>query len=76
MRARKLRLCTLATRDGAGLGVLTERGIVDVAKANALFRMKAPADIHAVYPVRHQATARVRAFVDHLATHFSTGLPT
>lgn len=29
-----------------------------------------PADIHAVYPVRHQGTARVRAFVDHLATHF------
>ena len=26
-----------------------------------------PADIHAVYPVRHQGTARVRAFVDHLA---------
>ena len=30
-----------------------------------------PADIHAVYPVRHQATARVRAFVDHLAAHFA-----
>ncbi|NNU45397.1 LysR family transcriptional regulator [Ramlibacter montanisoli] len=30
-----------------------------------------PADIHAVYPVRHQGTARVRAFVDHLAEHFA-----
>jgi LysR family transcriptional activator of dmlA len=29
-----------------------------------------PADIHAVYPARHQGTARVRAFVDHLAEHF------
>ena len=29
-----------------------------------------PADIYAVYPVRHQATARVRAFVDHLAQEF------
>ncbi len=29
-----------------------------------------PADIHAVYPVRHQGTARVRAFVEHLAAHF------
>jgi DNA-binding transcriptional LysR family regulator len=29
-----------------------------------------PADIHAVYPVRHQHTARVRAFVEHLAAHF------
>jgi LysR family transcriptional regulator, transcriptional activator for dmlA len=29
-----------------------------------------PADIHAVYPVRHQGTLRVRAFVDHLAREF------
>jgi 2-keto-4-pentenoate hydratase/2-oxohepta-3-ene-1,7-dioic acid hydratase in catechol pathway len=48
MRARNLRLCTLASRDGGGLGVATERGILDVAKASALFRTKAPADIHEV----------------------------
>ena len=30
-----------------------------------------PADIHAVYPVRHQGTARVRVFVDHLAQEFA-----
>ena len=30
-----------------------------------------PADIHAVYPARHQGTARVRAFVDHLAEEFA-----
>ncbi len=29
-----------------------------------------PADIHAVYPVRHQGTARVHAFVEHLVAHF------
>lgn len=29
-----------------------------------------PADIHAVYPVQHQHSARVRAFVEHLARHF------
>ena len=29
-----------------------------------------PADIHAVYPYRHQVSARVRAFVEHLASHF------
>jgi DNA-binding transcriptional LysR family regulator len=29
-----------------------------------------PADIHAVYPQRHQVSARVRAFVDFLANHF------
>lgn len=30
-----------------------------------------PADIYAVYPQRHQASARVRAFVDFLAAHFA-----
>lgn len=29
-----------------------------------------PADIHAVYPQRHQVSGRVRAFVDFLAAHF------
>lgn len=29
-----------------------------------------PADIHAVYPQRHQVSARVRAFVDFVASHF------
>jgi LysR family transcriptional activator of dmlA len=29
-----------------------------------------PADIHVVYPQRHQLSARVRAFVDFLAKHF------
>ncbi len=40
--------CTLAGRDGGTLGLRTERGILDVAKASALFRIKAPTDIHAV----------------------------
>jgi 2-keto-4-pentenoate hydratase/2-oxohepta-3-ene-1,7-dioic acid hydratase in catechol pathway len=48
MRARKLSLCTLASREGGALGVATERGIVDVAKAAAAFRIKAPTDIHEV----------------------------
>jgi DNA-binding transcriptional LysR family regulator len=30
-----------------------------------------PADIHAVYPQRHQVSARVRSFVDFLQAHFS-----
>ena len=29
-----------------------------------------PADIHAVWPQRHQMSVRVRAFVDYLAGHF------
>jgi 2-keto-4-pentenoate hydratase/2-oxohepta-3-ene-1,7-dioic acid hydratase in catechol pathway len=38
----------LATRGGGGLGVVTEGGVLDVAKASALFRVRAPDDIHAV----------------------------
>lgn len=34
-----------------------------------------PADIYAVYPAQHQGTARVRAFVDHLALHFGARDP-
>ncbi|QNP59224.1 LysR substrate-binding domain-containing protein [Paenacidovorax monticola] len=34
-----------------------------------------PADIHAVYPQRHQAATRVRAFVDFLAAHFEGTTP-
>jgi 2-keto-4-pentenoate hydratase/2-oxohepta-3-ene-1,7-dioic acid hydratase in catechol pathway len=48
MRARQMRLCTFANREGGGLGLVTERGVLDVAKASSLFRVKAPADIHAV----------------------------
>jgi len=48
MRARQMRLCTFADREGGGLGLVTESGVLDVAKASALFRAKAPSDIHAV----------------------------
>lgn len=48
LRARNMTFCTLAGRDGNTLGLKTERGILDVAKASALFRIKAPTDIHAV----------------------------
>jgi 2-keto-4-pentenoate hydratase/2-oxohepta-3-ene-1,7-dioic acid hydratase in catechol pathway len=40
--------CTLAGPGGGTLGLRTERGILDVAKASGLFRMKAPTDLHAV----------------------------
>jgi DNA-binding transcriptional LysR family regulator len=80
----------LGTNDGeiavnwalAGLGLVL-RAEWDIARYLRSGRLRQvlenwqapPADIHAVYPVRHQGTARVRAFVDHLATHFSSGLP-
>jgi 2-keto-4-pentenoate hydratase/2-oxohepta-3-ene-1,7-dioic acid hydratase in catechol pathway len=48
MRARNMTFCTLATPGGGTLGLKTERGILDVAKASRLFRIKAPTDIHAV----------------------------
>jgi 2-keto-4-pentenoate hydratase/2-oxohepta-3-ene-1,7-dioic acid hydratase in catechol pathway len=48
MRARQMRLCTIANREGGGLGLVTERGVLDVAKAAALLRVRVPTDIHAV----------------------------
>jgi 2-keto-4-pentenoate hydratase/2-oxohepta-3-ene-1,7-dioic acid hydratase in catechol pathway len=48
LRARNMTLCNLAAPGGGTLGVRTARGIVDVAKAAAQFRIKAPTDIHAV----------------------------
>lgn len=48
MRARGMTFCTLAGGNGGTLGLRTGRGILDVAKAAALFRIKAPTDIHAV----------------------------
>ncbi len=47
MRARNMTLCTLAGGGGT-LGLKTERGILDVARASTLFGVKAPTDIHAV----------------------------
>lgn len=48
MRARNLTFCTLIGRDGDTLGLKTERGILNVAEASRVFRIKAPTDIHAV----------------------------
>ncbi len=76
---------TLSTNDGeiavnwalAGHGIVM-RAEWDIARYLRSGRLKPvlenyrtpPADIHAVYPQRHQASARVRAFVDFLAAHF------
>ena len=48
MRARDMTFCTLTGRNGSTLGLRTERGILDVARASRLYRIKAPTDIHAV----------------------------
>lgn len=40
--------CMLAGGAGGTLGLKVEHGILDVARASQLFRIKAPADIHAV----------------------------
>ena len=76
----------LSTNDGeiAVNWALAGRGIVmraewDVARYLRSGRLKQvlenwqtpPADIYAVYPQRHQSSARVRAFVDFLAGHFA-----
>jgi DNA-binding transcriptional LysR family regulator len=76
----------LSTNDGeiavnwalAGLGIVL-RAEWDVARylrsgrlVQVLENWQAPpADIHAVYPARHQGTMRVRAFVDFLAEEFA-----
>ena len=48
MKARNMTFCTLAGGGSGTLGIRTERGILDVARASRLFRIKAPTDIHAV----------------------------
>ena len=40
--------CTLSGREGLSLGVKTDKGILDVARASALFRVKSPLSIHEV----------------------------
>lgn len=80
----------LSTNDGeiavnwalAGLGIVM-RAEWDVARYLASGRLRQvlehwqtpPADIHAVYPERHQGAARVRAFVNFLAAHFAGTTP-
>ena len=75
----------LSTNDGeiavhwalAGLGIVL-RAEWDIARYLRSGRLRQvlenwqspPADIYAVYPVRHQGAARVHAFVEHLAAHF------
>jgi DNA-binding transcriptional LysR family regulator len=61
----------------AGLGIVL-RAEWDIARYLRSGRLRQvletwqapPADIYAVYPVRHQGAARVHAFVEHLAAHF------
>lgn len=48
VRARNMTFCTLAGESGGTLGLKTGQGILDVAKASRLFRIKAPTDLHAV----------------------------
>lgn len=76
----------LSTNDGevavnwalAGLGIVL-RAEWDVTRYIKSGRLQPllekwdtpPADIHAVYPARHAGTARVQAFVQHLAAYFS-----
>jgi DNA-binding transcriptional LysR family regulator len=75
----------LSTNDGeiavhwalAGLGIVM-RAEWDIARYLKSGRLRQvldnwqtpPADIYAVYPVRHQGSARVRAFVEHLEAGF------
>ena len=61
--------------DGHGIVMRAEWDIARYLRSGRLRQVlqhyqMPPADIHAVYPQRHQLSARVRTFVDFLASHF------
>jgi len=61
--------------DGHGILMRAEWDIAKYLRSGRLRQVlenwqTPPADIHVVYPQRHQLSARVRAFVDFLAQHF------
>jgi LysR family transcriptional activator of dmlA len=61
--------------DGHGILMRAEWDIAKYLRSGRLVQVlenyrTPPADIHAVYPARHQHSVRVKAFVDFLARHF------
>lgn len=61
--------------DGHGILMRAEWDIAKYLRSGRLVQVlenyrTPPADIHAVYPQRHQLSGRVRAFVDFVADHF------
>lgn len=61
--------------DGHGILMRAEWDIAKYLRSGRLVQVlenyrTPPADIHAVYPQRHQHSVRVKAFVDFLARHF------
>jgi len=66
--------------DGHGILMRAEWDIAKYLRSGRLVQVlehwqTPPADIHAVYPQRHQTAARVRAFVDFLVQAFSASAP-
>lgn len=66
--------------DGHGIVMRAEWDIARYLRSGRLVTVlddyiTPPADIHAVYPQRHQTAARVRTFVDFLAQAFAVSLP-
>ena len=64
--------------DGHGILMRAEWDIAKYLRSGRLVQVlenyrTPPADIHAVYPQRHQLSGRVRAFVDFLAGRFGEG---
>lgn len=61
---------------GHGIVLRSEWDIAPYLRSGELVRVLAPwvgaaADIHAIYPPRHHLSAKVRAFIDFLATRFA-----
>ena len=68
------------TLEGHGIVMRAEWDVARYLRSGRLVQVLAdhhtpPADIYAIYPQRHQAAARVRAFVDFLVGRFASSTP-
>ncbi len=66
--------------EGHGIVMRAEWDVARYLRSGRLVQVLAdhhtpPADIYAIYPQRHQAAARVRAFVDYLVGRFASSTP-
>jgi DNA-binding transcriptional LysR family regulator len=66
--------------EGHGIVLRAEWDVARYLRSGRLVQVLAdyltpPADIYAIYPQRHQAAARVRAFVDFLVERFASSTP-
>lgn len=72
LRVNSTEALTQAVRDGVGIGVLPDYAITQTLASGAVRRVltgydvKGDHHIYAIYPHRHQLSAKVRVFIDYL----------